>query len=160
MTKKLIAYFSASGITEKVAKKLAELTNSDIYEIKPTVKYTAADLNWTDKNSRSSIEMSERSSRPKIIDDNFSTNEYETILLGFPIWWYSAPTIVNTFLEKHDFSGKKIVIFATSGGSRLGETVKGLKPSVSNTAKFIEGGVLNGNPSPDALQEWYNNLKI
>ena len=149
MTKKLIAYFSASGITEKVAKKLAELTNSDIYEIKPTVK-----------NSRSSIEMSERSSRPKIIDDNFSTNEYETILLGFPIWWYSAPTIVNTFLEKHDFSGKKIVIFATSGGSRLGETVKGLKPSVSNTAKFIEGGVLNGNPSPDALQEWYNNLKI
>jgi flavodoxin len=160
MTKKLIAYFSASGITEKIAKKIAELTDSDIYEIKPKVKYTAADLNWMDKNSRSSIEMSEYTSRPEIVDDNFSTDEYDTIFLGFPIWWYMAPTIVNTFLEKHDFSNKKIVVFATSGGSRLGNTIEKLRLCVSETAKFIDGGVLNGSPSQDALKEWYQNLKI
>ena len=154
MGKTLVAYFSATGTTRKVAKNLASALNADIYEITPKELYTDADLNWHDKNSRSSVEMRDKSSRPEMKDDNFSTDDYDTIYLGFPIWWYVAPTIVNTFLEKHDFSNKTIILFATSGGSRFGKTVENLKPSVSNSTKIIEGDILNSNPSVEELKTW------
>lgn len=154
MAKKLVAYFSATGTTKNIAKKLANATGADIYEIKPAVLYTNADLNWTDKTARSTVEMSNHNSRPEIVEDNFSIKDYDTVFLGFPIWWYIAPTIINTFLEKHDFSNKKIVLFATSGGSRFGKTVENLRPSVADSAEIIEGGILNSNPSEEQLKEW------
>lgn len=157
--KVLVAYFSATGTTKRVAENLAQATNGDLYEIKPLKPYTGADLDWTNKQSRSSVEMENHNSRPEIVDDNFSVANYDTIFLGFPIWWYIAPTIVNTFLEKHDFSNKTIVLFATSGGSRFGKTIDNLKPSVSNSAKIIEGDILNGNPSVDKLKKWVESLR-
>ena len=129
MAKTLVAYFSASGVTKKAAEKLASAAKTDIYEIKPAVPYTKADLNWMDKKSRSSVEMGNKSFRPEIVKDDLDLSQYDTILVGFPIWWYVAPTIINTFLESYDFAGKKIVLFATSGGSGFGNTVKELKPS-------------------------------
>ena len=151
--KVLVAYFSATGTTKRVAENLAKAANADIYEIKPLKPYTAADLDWTDKNSRSSVEMKDHNSRPEIQEDNFSVAEYEMIFLGFPIWWYIAPTIVNTFLEKHDFSNKTIILFATSGGSGFGKTVDNLKPSVSKSAIIKEGDILNSNPTVEELTE-------
>ena len=117
MNKKLVAYFSASGVTEEAAQEIARAAGADIFEIKPEVPYTSADLNWMDKNSRSTIEMKDKTSRPAIEDRDAHIEQYDTIFLGFPIWWYVAPTIINTFLEKYQWSGKKIVLFATSGGS-------------------------------------------
>ena len=117
MSKKLVAYFSASGTTAAVAENLAKAAGADLYEIKPAVAYTRADLNWQDKNSRSSVEMRDKSSRPELADTNANIAEYNTIFVGFPVWWYVAPTIINSFLEAYDFSGKKVVLFATSGGS-------------------------------------------
>ena len=142
MGKKLVAYFSASGTTKKTAQLIAKATGADLYEITPKVAYTEADLNWMDKKSRSSVEMNDKKFRPEVEDKDAHIAEYDEIILGFPIWWYVAPTIVNTFLEKYDFSGKKIVLFATSGGSRFGNTVKELQPSAPNT-EFVEGKVLN-----------------
>lgn len=158
MTKTLVAYFSASGITQRTAKNLAKAAEADIYEIKPAVPYTASDLNWLDKNSRSTIEMQDYTSRPEIVDDDAHIENYDTIFLGFPIWWYIAPTIVNTFLEKYDFSNKRIIVFATSGGSNFGKTIENLKLSVSPTTKVIEGKLLNRNPSIDELKEWVKTV--
>lgn len=159
MSKVLVAYFSASGVTAKTAKNLAVAAGADIYEIKPSVPYTQADLDWQNKNSRSSIEMADKSSRPAMADSNLSVADYDTIFLGFPIWWYVAPTIINTFLEKYDFSGKTIILFATSGGSGFGKTVSGLKSSVSDTTVIKEGKILNGNPSVAELEKWIASLK-
>lgn len=142
MAKKLVAYFSASGTTKKTAELLAEAAGADLYEITPKVTYTKADLNWMDKKSRSSVEMNDKKFRPEIEDKDANIAEYDEIILGFPIWWYVAPTIVNTFLEKFDFSGKKVVLFATSGGSGFGNTVKELQPSAPNT-EIVEGKILN-----------------
>ena len=142
MAKTLVAYFSASGVTKKAAEKLASAAKTDIYEIKPAVPYTKADLNWIDKKSRSSVEMGNKSFRPEIVKDDLDLSQYDTILVGFPIWWYVAPTIINTFLESYDFAGKKIVLFATSGGSGFGNTVKELKPSAPE-AEIVEGKLLN-----------------
>ena len=142
MGKKLVAYFSASGTTKKTAQLVAKAAGADLYEITPKVAYTEDDLNWMDKKSRSSVEMNDKKFRPEIEDKDAHIAEYDEIILGFPIWWYVAPTIVNTFLEKYDFSGKKIVLFATSGGSGFGNTVKELQPSAPN-AEFVEGKVLN-----------------
>lgn len=142
MGKKLVAYFSASGTTKKTAQLIAKATGADLYEITPNVAYTEADLNWMDKKSRSSVEMNDKKFRPEVEDKDAHIAEYDEIILGFPIWWYVAPTIVNTFLEKYDFSGKKIVLFATSGGSGFGNTVKELQPSAPN-AEFVEGKILN-----------------
>ena len=142
MSKILVAYFSASGVTKKVAEKLAALVNADIHEIKPKVPYTKADLNWMDKKSRSSVEMNDKTFRPEIVKEDLNLSSYDTILLGFPIWWYVAPTIINTFLESYDFARKKIVLFATSGGSGFGNTVKELKPSAPG-AEIMEGKLLN-----------------
>ena len=143
MGKTLVAYFSASGKTAKVAEKLAAKVGADLYEIKPTVKYTKADLNWMDRKSRSSIEMNDKSFRPEIITGDIDVATYDTIYLGFPIWWYVAPTIINTFLEAYDFSGKKIILFATAGSSDFGNTTAELKPSAKD-AEFIETKVLKG----------------
>lgn len=158
MSKKLVAYFSASGITEKVAKQIADLAKADIYEIKPKVPYTEADLDWMNKSSRSSKEMNNLSYRPEIEDTPLNMAEYDTIYLGFPIWWYIAPTIVNTFLEKHDFSGKKIVLFATSGGSGLGKTAQHLKPSVAKDTTIIEGKILN-SANAETIKTWLESVK-
>lgn len=152
MSKKLVACFSASGTTMKVARRLAEIAGADLYEIEPEVPYTSADLNWMDKNARSTIEMRDKSSRPAIKDTDAKAGDYDVIYLGFPIWWYIAPTIANTFLEKYDFSGKTIVLFATSGGSGFGAAVDNLKPSVSLNTVILEGKVFRGRASDDELR--------
>ncbi len=142
MSKKLVAFFSASGTTKKVAQMIADAGNYDLYEITPKEAYTKADLNWMDKKSRSSVEMNDKSFRPEIINTDIDMSIYDEIIVGFPIWWYVAPTIINTFLETFDFSGKKIVLFATSGGSGFGNTVKELQPSAKD-ADIVEGKLLN-----------------
>lgn len=151
MSKKLVAYFSASGTTAAVAENLAKAAGADLYEIKPAVAYTSDDLNWQDKNSRSSVEMRDKSSRPELADTNANIAEYDTIFVGFPVWWYVAPTIINSFLEAYDFSGKKVVLFATSGGSGFGKAVSGLQPSAPK-AEIVEGEILNGRPNGAKLK--------
>ena len=154
--KRLVAYFSAEGTTKKVAERIAAAANSDLFEITPETPYTKADLNWMDKQSRSSLEMKDKSSRPAIAGMPEKIAEYDEIILGFPIWWYIAPTIVNTFLEGADFSGKRIILFATSGGSGFGQTVKNLKPSAPG-AEIIEGRVLNRAGDNDII-DFVNSL--
>jgi len=160
MSKKLVAYFSASSVTAALAKTLAEAAGADLYEIKPKVSYTQADLNWNNKQSRSSIEMNDQSFRPAIADTDANIAAYDVVFVGFPIWWYVAPTIINTFLESYDFSEKTIVTFATSGGSGLGKTIEKLQPSVSGTAAWKEGKLLNGKPSKDTLAAWVESLNL
>ncbi|MBQ1432505.1 MAG: NAD(P)H-dependent oxidoreductase [Ruminococcus sp.] len=150
MGKKLVAYFSASGNTAKLAKKLAEAADADLYEIRPAKAYTSADLNWQDKQSRSSIEMSDHNSRPELADKSADMSAYDTVYVGFPVWWYIAPTIINTFLESCDFSGKRIILFATSGGSGFGKAVQNLKVSAPD-AEIIEGKVNPSAKDIDAL---------
>ena len=151
MSKQLVAYFSASGTTARVAKDLARAVGADLYEISPDTPYTRADLNWQDKNSRSSLEMRDKNSRPALADRDANIAQYDTIFVGFPIWWYVAPTIINSFLEAYDFSGKRIVLFATSGGSGFGKAVAGLQPSAPD-AEIVEGALLNGRPNEAKLK--------
>ena len=151
--KKLVAYFSASGVTKGVAEKLAKAAGADLFEIKPAVLYTQADLDWTNKKSRSSVEMSNPASRPQIAEELPNMDEYDMVFIGFPIWWYVAPTIINTFVESYDFSGKTIVPFATSGGSGMGKTVQVLKPLCSSSVKWIDGKMLN-RVSETELNQW------
>ena len=151
MSRALVAYFSASVVTARIAKNLASAAGADLYEIKPAVPYSRADLNWMDKQSRSSVEMRDHSSRPALADTDADIAVYDTIFIGFPIWWYIAPTIINTFLEAYDFSGKKIVLFATSGGSGFGKATQSLQPSAPG-AKIISGEILNGNPNDKKLK--------
>ena len=160
MSKKLVAYFSASGVTAKVADMLADAVGADIYEIRPEVPYTKADLNWMDKKSRSTVEMNDKSIRPAIADKNAKIDQYNTIFIGFPIWWYVAPTIINTFLESYDFAGKKIILFATSGGSKFGKTVEELKVSVPGSCEIIEGKLLNGKQTIPKIREWTETLHL
>lgn len=141
MSQNLVVYFSASGITKGVAEQLASKVSADLVEIIPKKKYSKSDLNWLNPLSRSSKEMCNKSIRPEIANDKLDTSKYDVIYLGFPIWWYVAPTIVNTFLEANDFSGKKIILFATSGSSGFGNTMEELKPSASS-ANFVEGKIL------------------
>ena len=158
MAKSLVAYFSASGLTGKVAEVLAKAAGADLHEIKPAVPYTSADLNWMDKKSRSSVEMADPSSRPEIANKVENMDQYDTVFVGFPIWWYVAPTIINTFLEQYDFSGKKIVLFATSGGSGFGKTASALKNSVSASAQIVEGRLLNGRVQEAELKDSVKKL--
>ena len=161
MSRKLVAYFSASGVTKRVAETVAKAAGSDIFEIIPAEKYTDADLNWQDDKSRSSVEMKNKSIRPEIaagckVDD---MAEVDTLIVGFPIWWYVAPTIINTFLEQYDLSGKKIVLFATSGSSGMGNTVAELKPSAPG-AEFAGEKRLAANISEADVKAWLNTLDI
>lgn len=160
MSKKLVAYFSASGVTAKVADMLADAVGADIHEIRPEIPYTKADLNWMDKKSRSTIEMNEKSIRPALADKDAKIDQYDIIFLGFPIWWYVAPTIINTFLESYDFSDKKIIIFATSGGSKFGNTVEELKVSVPDSCDIIEGKLLNGKQTIPSIRSWTETLSL
>lgn len=159
MGKKLVAYFSASGVTRGVAQKLAEAANADLYEITPEVPYTEADLDWRDENARSTVEMNQPSFRPAITGRVENMEEYDTVFVGFPIWWYVAPTIINTFLESYDLTGKKIVPFATSGGSGMGETNQKLKTSCGE-ALLIDGKILNSGMSRDFLAAWVDGLRL
>ena len=160
MSRKLVAYFSASGVTGNVAKALAEAANAGLYEIKPVVPYTDADLNWMDQKSRSSVEMQDKTSRPEMADHNAPVADADVIFVGFPIWWYVAPHIINSFLEAYDFSGKTIVLFATSGGSDFGRTLEALEDSVRGTVHLMEGKLLNGKQSKDDLTSWIENLNL
>ncbi len=158
--KKLVAYFSASGTTKKVANDLADVLVADKFEIVPAKAYTSADLNWMDKKSRSSVEMDDPSSRPEVKSRLENMDEYDVVFLGFPIWWYTAPRIINTFLEAYDFAGKTIVLFATSGSSGLGNTAKDLQNSCDKTTKIISWRTLNGHPSKDQLKTLAEGLKL
>lgn len=149
----LIAYFSATGTTAAAAKALAQATGAALYEIKPAVPYTSADLDWRDKTSRSSVEMRDKHSRPALADTSAPVADYDVIFLGFPVWWYVAPTILNTFLEAYDFTGKTIVLFATSGGSGLGKSAAELRPSAPG-ARIVDGRMLNGRLSKAELKTW------
>ncbi len=152
MNKTLVAYFSASGVTEKVAKELAETAGADLHEIKPLQRYTEADLDWHDKKSRSSVEMADKSSRPAITNKLTNMDQYEIIYVGFPIWWYTCPTIINTFMESYDFKGKTVIPFATSGGSTIDKACKDLKASYPQI-NFKQGKLLN-RPTKKELEEF------
>ena len=153
MGKTLVAYFSASGVTEKLAKKLAEAIGADLYEIKPEQIYTKADLNWMDKKSRSSVEMNDRDSRPSIATKVENMEQYEAVFVGFPVWWYREPSIIDTFMEAYDFSGKKVIPFCTSGGSGIGDSAKNLQ-ELAPMAKVVEGKRFSAMTSEKQLKEW------
>ena len=155
----LVAYFSATGTTAKAAKALADAVGGELYEIKPAVPYTSADLNWMDKNSRSSVEMKDAHSRPALADTDAPVAGHDVLFLGFPVWWYVAPTILNTFLEAYDFTGKTIVLFATSGGSGLGKSAAGLRVSAPG-AKIVDGRMLNGRLNEAELKAWAEGLNL
>lgn len=156
MSKKLVAYFSASGVTKRYAEKLANVTGADLFEIKPSVPYTSADLNWQNSNSRSSVEMKNPDSRPEIAEKLSDMDSYDTVFVGFPIWWYVAPTIIDTFLESYDFSEKTVIPFATSGGSEMGKTADVLR-KVCPDADIHDGKVLNGM-SDKEIAQWANEF--
>ena len=158
----LVAYFSASPehITAKVAKTLAEATDADLFEIVPEQIYSVEDLDWRDKQSRSTIEMQDSTARPAVASKVENMAQYNTIYVGFPIWWYTAPRIINTFLEQYDLTGKTIIPFATSGGSDMGKSGEDLKKASAPNANWIlPGKVLNGNPPVDSLKVWVETLK-
>ena len=157
MSKTLVAYFSASGVTKRLASTLAKAVNGDLFEIVPEVPYTDADLNWMDKNSRSTLEMKDKTSRPAVASKVENMAEYGTVIVGFPIWWYTAPTIIKTFLEQYDLSGKTVIPFATSGGSGMGKTNKDLAPSCKG-AVLKDGKRFAANASEAELSAWANSL--
>ncbi len=152
--KKLVAYFSASGTAKKAAERLAKAAGADLFEIKPKVPYSSADLNWMDKKSRSSVEMDDPRSRPEIAEEVPDMADYDTVFIGFPIWWYTAPRIINTFVESYDFAGKTLIPFATSGGSGMGRTVEEMK-KLCPKANWKAGKMMNG-VSDKALADWAN----
>lgn len=156
MSKELVAYFSASGRTKKVANRLSEDIGADLFEIEPKEEYTSDDLNWNDKNSRTSVEMNDELSRPAMKKKVNNMESYDTIFVGFPIWWYDAPRIISTFLESYDFSGKRLIVFATSGSSGMGKIPEKLK-KLCPYANFVEGKVLN-NYSDAELKNWANKF--
>lgn len=158
MSRELVAYFSASGVTAKVAEILSEAIGADLYAIEPEVPYTKADLDWMDKKSRSTIEMNNPASRPAITGKRDNMNDYDTVFVGFPIWWYVAPTIINTFLESYDLTDKTIIPFATSGGSDMGKTNEKLLPSCKG-AKLLNGKVFKASVSGADLAKWAEGLE-
>lgn len=159
MNKVLVCYFSASGVTRRVAKKIAEVVKGDLFEIEPQEAYTEQDLNWNDPQSRSSIEMKNKSSRPEIKKKDINIDDYDTILIGFPIWWYQAPTIINTFLENVDLTKKTIVPFCTSGGSGIEEAVEILKETYPNY-NFKEGKRFTGQEDKNSIESWIQSKLI
>ena len=156
MSRTLVAFFSASGTTKRAAENLADAIGADLYEIRPAIPYTAAGLNWQDRRSRSSVEMNDPASRPALAGPEADVSSYDRIFLGFPIWWYTAPHIIRTFLEHADFTGKTIILFATSGGSSLGDTAGELASSCPG-AIIKTGRMLNGRLSKESLRQWAEN---
>ena len=155
MSKILVSYFSASGVTKGVAENIAEIVGGDLFEIEPVEKYTSADLNWMDKNSRSTIEMNDRSFRPPVKSKVENLNDYQKVVIGFPVWWYTAPTIINTFIEENDLTGKEIYVFCTSGGSGVDGSLNDLKKTYSNL-NFISGKRLKNSVDEDEINTWLN----
>lgn len=153
MSKALVAYFSASGVTKAVAERLAKGIGADLFEIEPAVPYTRADLNWQDKNSRSTIEMNDRSSRPAIASKVADMSQYDVVFVGFPVWWYREPSIIDTFMEQYDFSGKTVIPFATSGGSQLGDSAKNMQ-ALARGSKVLEGKRFASRTSEKELADW------
>ena len=156
MRKTLVAYFSASGVTARLAQKLAAVTDADLFEIVPETPYTAADLDWTNKASRSSVEMNDPTSRPAVASRAADLSRYDRIFVGFPIWWYTAPTIVNTFLEQYDLTGKTVVPFATSGMSPIGRSAADLRPSAKG-AQVLDGRRFSADVPDAELRQWADN---
>ncbi len=156
MRKTLVAYFSASGATARLAQKLAAVTDADLFEIVPETPYTAADLDWTNKASRSSVEMNDPTSRPAVASRAADLSRYDRIFVGFPIWWYTAPTIVNTFLEQYDLTGKTVVPFATSGMSPIGRSAADLRPSAKG-AQVLDGRRFSADVPDAELRQWAEN---
>ena len=157
MSKTLVAYFSASGTTARVASELASAIGADLYEIEPKTPYTAADLNWNDRTSRSSVEMNDEHFRPEIATAVDDMDAYDTVFVGFPVWWYVEPRIIDTFLESYDFTGKTIVPFATSGGSGLGKAPQRMQ-QIAASSTVVAGKLLNGRPNAAALRAWAESL--
>ena len=157
MKKTLVAYFSASGVTAKAAKNLAAAADADLFEIVPAQPYTRADLNWMDKKSRSTVEMNDRGCRPVIASKVADMAQYDRVFVGFPVWWYREPSIIDTFLEQYDFTGKTLIPFCTSGGSGLGETAENYR-RLAPGAKVLEGKRLTHRDSADTLRAWVNTL--
>lgn len=157
MSKTLVAYFSASGTTARVASELASAIGADLYEIEPKTPYTAADLNWNDRTSRSSVEMNDEHCRPEIAGSVADMGAYDTVFVGFPVWWYVEPRIIDTFLESYDFTGKTIVPFATSGGSGLGKAPQRMQ-QIAASSTVVAGKLLNGRPNAAALRAWAESL--
>ncbi len=160
MSKILVAYFSASGVTKKAAENLAQAAGADLYEIKPAVPYTKEDLNWMDKKSRSSVEMNDKSSRPAIADTDAEISQYDTIFLGFPIWWGEEPRIMDTFVEAYDFSGKTVVPFCTSGGSGIGSSGENMQSLSTGDAIWLDGERLSSSSSREDMVDWINGLGL
>lgn len=158
MSKTLVTYFSCSGVTAKVAERIAKVSQADLFEIKPEVPYTKADLNWLSKKSRSSIEMADPASRPAIAEKVSNMSDYDVVFVGFPIWWYVAPTIINTFLESYDLTGKTIILFATSGSSGFGKTTEKLKDSCQG-AVLKEGGILKASMKENKIEDWIKKVE-
>ena len=156
MRKTLVAYFSASGVTARLAQKLAAVTDADLFEIVPEMPYTAADLDWTNKASRSSVEMNDPTSRPAVASRAADLSRYDRIFVGFPIWWYTAPTIVNTFLEQYDLTGKTVVPFASSGMSPIGRSAADLRPSAKG-AQVLDGRRFSADVPDAELRQWAEN---
>jgi flavodoxin len=160
MNTPLVAYFSCGGITERLAKTLASVVGGSLYKIKPVIPYTADDLNWNDPASRSTVEMRDAASRPAIADTVNDMERYDAVFVGFPIWWYVAPTIINTFLEQYDFSGKVVVPFATSGSSGVGDTDKALRGSCSPETMWRPAKRFPPHAQADVLQKWVEGLTL
>ena len=159
MKKVLVAWFSASGETTRLAKTIAGVTGGDLFEIVPETAYTAADLDWMNKNSRSTIEMKNEKSRPAFVGKVADMAQYDTVFVGFPIWWYQAPRIIETFLESYDFSGKTVIPFATSGGSGMGgEEI--LKAACAKDTKWLPGKRLSSRESAASVQKWVESLGL
>lgn len=159
MSKNLVAYFSASGVTKNAAEKLAKAANADLFEIKPVRPYTDADLNWMDKKSRSTVEMNDLSSRPEIANKCENMGSYDVVFVGFPIWWYVEPRIIDTFLESYDFSGKTVIPFATSGGSGLGKTLENFKKILGANTTVKDGKLLTRASETD-VSGWVKSLGL
>lgn len=158
MSKKLVAYFSASGVTKSVAERLANIANADLFEIEPTEKYTNKDLDWMDKKSRTTYEKDHPDFRPEIKSKVENMEQYDEVFVGFPIWWYVAPNIIDTFLESYDFSNKKVIPFATSGSSGLGRTVDVLKPLLCDSSTKWDKGRMMNHISDDEIKKWVESL--
>ena len=153
MSKVLVAYFSASGVTAKVAKRLSNVIGADLYEIMPESPYTNADLNWQDKQSRSSVEMNDRNSRPAIGNTVTDMDKYDVVFVGFPIWWYREPSIIDTFMEAYSFDGKTVIPFATSGSSGMGDSSNNMQ-NLAKGAKVVQGKRFGSNAPEDELKAW------
>ncbi len=160
MKKKLIAFFSASGETARLARTIADVTGGDLFEIRPETAYTAADLNWNDQNSRSTVEMKDEKSRPAVADSVTDMAQYDVVFVGFPIWWYQAPRIIETFLESYDLAGKTVVPFATSGGSGMGKTESILKACCAPETRWLPGKRLSSRESVASVRRWVDGLLL